>query len=68
MARELSEITEAEIEAAADVMLTPVAALDHGPKYKWRALMDADIIAHQEVGDLVARMIRAAELAREKSK
>ncbi len=65
MARELSEITEAEIEAAADVMLTRVAAPDPGPTNKWRALQDADIIAHEEVGDLVARMIRAAELARE---
>lgn len=42
------EITEAEIEAAADVMLTPIAAPDPGPKNKWRAMKDEDIIAHQE--------------------
>ena len=65
MARTLDQITEAEIEAAADVMLTPVAAPDPGPAHKWRALMATDIIAHQEVGDLVARMICAAETARE---
>ena len=65
MARELAEITEAEIEAAADVMLTPVAAPDPGPPHKWRALKDKDIIEHLEIGDLVGRMILAAELARE---
>jgi hypothetical protein len=68
MARTYAEITEAEIEAAADVMLTPVAACDGKPtKGRWLALKDEDIIAHQEVGDQVCRMLVAAEEAREAS-
>lgn len=56
------QITEAEVEAAANVYLASRTAGDPGTT--WRKLMANDIIAHQEVGYLVTMMLHAAEVVR----
>jgi hypothetical protein len=62
--RDISEITDAEIEAASKVYLSP-RHIDEKPRYSsWIEMARDDIISHQELGWLLVKMIHAAEVAR----